>query len=239
MTQIIEENTNISQQIIERIQDMIITGKLSKGDKLPPERQLTEMLGVSRSALREALKALEILGLIERKQGYGNFITGDLEKNFFKPLSLSFILDKGSADDILDLRCILEEFCAKEACTHATAHDIKNLRLILDEFKETGDLSEKAQLDKKFHYEIARMSDNRLIINIMESIRYLMDLVFETSLHTSQYEGVDLEKIYLEHDELIEKIRLGDQDGVVDVIRRHLSPIDRQVLRHTTYRETK
>lgn len=225
-----EETTNISQKVIEQIQEMIIVGKLSKGDKLPPERQLTEMLGVSRSALREALKALEILGLIERKQGHGNVIKGDLEKSFFKPLSLSFILDKGPAEDILDLRCVLEEFCVKQACIHATAHDIKNLLRICEAFESADNLAEKARSDREFHYEIARMSDNRLIMSIMESIRYLMDVIFEATAHSSQYQGADMETIYGEHRELVEQIRRGDQAEAVAVMRRHLSPIDRRAL---------
>ena len=83
------ENKTISQSIVEQIQEMILCGKLKSNDKLPPERQMTEMFGVSRPALREALKALEAVGLISRRQGQGNFISSNIGNMLYKPLPLN------------------------------------------------------------------------------------------------------------------------------------------------------
>ena len=77
MFQPIEENVSVYKKVVAQIQEMIMHGELKKGDRLPPERQLAEMLGVGRPALKQAISALEVLGIIRSRQGDGNYITAD------------------------------------------------------------------------------------------------------------------------------------------------------------------
>ena len=77
MFQPIEENVSVYKKVVAQIQEMILHGELKKGDRLPPERQLAEMLGVGRPALKQAISALEVLGIIRSRQGDGNYITAD------------------------------------------------------------------------------------------------------------------------------------------------------------------
>jgi len=122
------ENKKISQIVIEQIQEMIMKGELKKGDQLPPERVMTEQFQIGRPALREALKALEVLGLVERRHGLGNYIVNNVESNFFKPLSLSFKLNNGDVQEVLQLRYLIETFTVREAAKSATSNDIASLK---------------------------------------------------------------------------------------------------------------
>ena len=94
------ESKKMSDQVIRHIQKMILDGELAEGDKLPPEREMTEQLGIGRPALREALKSLEMLGLVERQHGRGNFIVNNIQSSYFEPLSLSFMLSHGTQQEL-------------------------------------------------------------------------------------------------------------------------------------------
>ena len=107
MFQPIEENVSVYKKVVAQIQEMIMHGELKKGDRLPPERQLAEMLGVGRPALKQAISALEVLGIIRSRQGDGNYITADTVE-VINPLAMQFYLKNGKMDDILEFRYIME-----------------------------------------------------------------------------------------------------------------------------------
>ena len=85
------KNTKVYEKVIEQVKDLVKSGELKSGDKLPPERDLSEQLQVSRTSIREALRALEMLGLVETKQGEGNFIKTDFENSLVEPLSIVYM----------------------------------------------------------------------------------------------------------------------------------------------------
>jgi GntR family transcriptional regulator, transcriptional repressor for pyruvate dehydrogenase complex len=225
------ENKSISQIIIEQIQNMILSGQLKTGDKLPPERQLIEMLKVGRPALREALKSLEVVGLIEKKHGQGNYITSNMESSFYKPLSLAFKLNNGNIEDILDLREVLETFTVRETALRANNEDIQRLYKIHENMIAENDDRKKSEYDRLLHYEIAKISGNKLIVSIMESTSYLMETFFDKTLYISLYEEKSINVIYEEHLKLIQLIEKHDQVAAVEAIQSHLKKINIELLK--------
>jgi GntR family transcriptional regulator, transcriptional repressor for pyruvate dehydrogenase complex len=225
------ENKSISQIIIEQIQNMILSGQLKTGDKLPPERQLIEMLKVGRPALREALKSLEVVGLIEKKHGQGNYITSNMESSFYKPLSLAFKLNNGNIEDILDLREVLETFTVRETALRANNEDIQRLYKIHENMIAENDDHKKSEYDRLLHYEIAKISGNKLIVSIMESTSYLMETFFDKTLYISLYEEKSINVIYEEHLKLIQLIEKHDQVAAVEAIQSHLKKINIELLK--------
>ena len=219
------ENKKISQIVIEQIQDMIMTDKLKKGDKLPPERELTKELNIGRPALREALQALEVVGLLESRHGQGNYIVNNTQNILLKPLSLSFKLSNGKAKDILELRHIIEAFTIANAAKHATDKDIKNLYEIHNNFTKC-DIKEKSKYDKMFHYEIANIGDNQLIINMLESTSYLFDLFVRESLNITSLNNDSMENVYKEHLSIIKAIEAHDENLALNCIKEHLDNIN-------------
>lgn len=225
------ENKQISQIIIEQIQDMIMSGQLKTGDKLPPERELTKMLGVGRPALREALKALEVIGLIVRKHGQGNFISDNIVSTFYKPLCLTFKLNNGNIEDILKLREIIESFTVKEAALKATEKDIEKLYHIYADMVEEKDNSKKTSYDKQLHYEIARISDNKMVVYFLESISYLIDAFIDKAVYISLYKEKSITEIYNEHLSIIKAIESHDSTAAVTALEHHLNKINMKLLK--------
>lgn len=217
---------NAHQFVIETIQAMIINGELKEGDKLPPERTLTEQLNVGRPSLREALKALEVLGLIESRHGKGNYVVDHVQSSYFKPLSISFMLSNGSSEEILEMRYCLESFAVQKACEKATPLDIMSLQRMLDQMVSAPTTSEKAALDRAIHFEIARISGNMLIYNTMKNISFLMDSFIEHSVQLSSFEGDSIENIYNEHTQIINAIEHRDETAAVNALKQHLGNIN-------------
>ena len=220
------ENKKVSQVIIEQIQNMIMSGELKIGDKLPPERELTETLNVGRPALREALKALEVIGVIERIHGQGNFISSNIVDSFFKPLSLTFKLSNGRPEEILQVRFLLETFTVEQAAQNATAEDIEKLELIHKRMVLSQTLEDKAKYDKEFHFELTKMSNNTLIMNLYQSVSYLIDSFINETVRISLFEEKSIEKIYEEHEIIIQAIKDKDSRKAVEAVKNHLAKVN-------------
>lgn len=220
------ENKKISQIVIEQIQNMIMDGELKHGDKLPPERDLTEMMNIGRPALREGLKALEVLGLIERRHGQGNYIVDNVEDNFFKPLSLSFKLSGGSVKEILEMRYLIESFTAANAARQAAPGQVEELYQILDQMKMVETESEKSVCDKELHFAIARICSNSLIMNMLENASYLYDRFMDQTVHASFFGEDSIDRIYAEHQMIVDAIAAHDQEKATEAMNKHLSQIN-------------
>ncbi|KOR24686.1 GntR family transcriptional regulator [Clostridium sp. L74] len=175
------KNAKVYEQVIEQIKTMIISGNLQKGDKLPSERELVDQLKVSRTSIREALRALEIVGLIKCKQGEGNFIRDNFDNSLFEPLSLVFMLEKSNKEDIIEVRRIIEVEAAALAAKRITKEQLKKLEYIIDEIKNSEDEKILVKLDKNFHYEIAQASNNFILLNIINSCSTLIDSLIQNA----------------------------------------------------------
>lgn len=225
-----QESKTISQAIIKRLQDDIFEGRLHEGDKLPPEREMAELFGVGRPALREAMRSLELMGLVESRHGLGNYIVNHVNTSYFTPLALSFRLSDRSPSEILEMRCCLESFTARKAAECATPLDIASLKKLMKQMREAETTSEKAVLDKAFHFEIGRMSGNLLIYNTMENISYLLDMFIERSVRVSYFEGDSIENIYREHAEIVSAVEKHDAAAASAAMNLHLSQINMELM---------
>lgn len=220
-----DENKKMSDAVIRQIQKMILEGELCEGDKLPPEREMTERFSIGRPALREALKSLEMLGLIERRHGLGNYIVNNIQTSYYEPLSLSFVLSHGTSQDIWEMRCCLEVFAVRKAAEIATPTDILALRSIVKQMMSAETLSQKASFDRSFHLEIVRIANNTLLYNTMKNISYLMDHFIKKTVHLSNFEDDSIDNIYQEHSAIISAVEKHDPDMAETAMKRHLSNI--------------
>src|SRR5665647_3539080 len=147
------KNTKVYEQVIDQIKDMIDKGTLKKGDKLPSERNLVLQLEVSRASIREALRALEVIGLIECRQGEGNYIKSSFQDNLFEPLSIMFMLEGSSKEEIWELRKIMEVEASGLAAKRITSEQLNELNEITQRFMNPDGEVEaiSADIDKEFH----------------------------------------------------------------------------------------
>lgn len=220
------ENKKISQMVIEQIQGMIMRGELKNGDKLPPERELTQTLSIGRPALREALKALEVMGVIESRHGQGNFVVNNTENSVFKPLSLSFKLSNGNIEEILELRRLIEDYTVRQAAILSNEKDAERLREIHSAMVKAETTEQKSQYDKEFHYEIAKISKNILINSLLESTSYLFDSFINKTVRMAFFGEDSIDKIYDEHLHIIEAIEKHDDKEAAQRMQIHMNNID-------------
>jgi len=167
--------TKIYEQVIQQIKDMIADGTLKSGDKLPTERKLAEKFNVSRSSIREALRSLENIGIVESKQGEGNFIGRNIENILYEPLSILFMLQDNTSQEIFELRMAIEIETADLAAKKINFRELQNLKLLINKMKEPNDEKLSIRLDKEFHYRIAQAAHNVLMLNMMNAVSSLVD----------------------------------------------------------------
>ncbi|AET66790.1 transcriptional regulator [Desulfosporosinus orientis DSM 765] len=217
------ENDKAYINIINQIYTMIISGTLKSGDRLPPERELTVQLNVSRTALREALKGLEFLGIIDCKHGNGTFVSNNVKSTIIKTLSIAFKLNNGKESDILQLRYILEIECVKTAAKKATDNDILQLKNILEKLNNVSDQKEKSFFDQKFHYYLISISDNLLFNYLADSIFYLMEqFIFSIrSFYIQKDPSFDI-AIFEQHNNIINAIEERNPEKAASIMHNHL-----------------
>lgn len=218
------KNAKIYEQVIEQIKEMIRNGTLKKGDKLPSERELTVELGVSRSSIREALRSLEIIGLLESRQGEGNFIRNSFDEALIEPLSIMFMLNESSPLQIFELRQLLEIEIAKLAATKIKKEQITDLTKMIKDMRKTQDEEEKVKLDKQFHYLIANASGNNLIINILFAISCIMDRFIKEARRTILLDEKE-EIIHIQHSDILTALESGDENMASKAMKEHMDLI--------------
>ena len=221
-------NKKVYEQVIEQIQDNIMDGTFKKGDKLPSERDLSETMGVSRTSIREALRVLETMGVVESRQGEGNFICSNIEKSLLQPLSMMFKLNNGSWSDIFELRNILEIECARLCSLRATDLDCRELESIVHDMeKETfgeNRLNILVDLDKKFHNSLSHMSKNYLI----ESLFITTSNLFEKFIEDARYKIISYDSakgstnLLIQHKNICEAIIKKDEEATIESMRKHM-----------------
>lgn len=221
-------NKKVYEQVIEQIQNNIMEGIFKKGDKLPSERELSEKMGVSRTSIREALRVLETMGVVESRQGEGNFICSNIEKSLLQPLSMMFKLNNGSFSDIYELRSILEIECARLSAIRATDMDCRELLSVVEEMEQETFGENRyeilVELDKKFHNTLSDMSKNYLIESLFSTISNL----FEKFIEDARYKIIlfDSEQanksLLIQHKKICESIIKKNQDMAVEAMREHM-----------------
>lgn len=208
-------------------------GTFQSGDKLPPERQLTEQLGVSRSSLREALKALEVLGLVESRQGEGSFIINNIEAAILKSMSIAFKLNDGKAKDILELRYCLEVEAAKVAILRSSDEQIQELEDIVNRMLTTEDESEKEDLDLLFHDKLIKNTGNILFQIIADSISNLMKPFIKSIREIYKENDEEIKEYYFvdQHLYIVNAIKERNIEKAVNAIEKHIKLTDEDLER--------
>lgn len=221
------KNQKVYEIVIEQIKEMIKTGKLKKGDKLPPERELVEELKVSRTSIREALRSLEILGLIESRHGEGNFIKKNFNDSLLEPISLMFMLQESKPEEILELRMVLETETVMLAAERIDDEKLKEINIIIDKFRNTTDEKLNTELDVEFHYKIAEASKNLLLINILSATSVLID----TFIANARYRIIEKEEnkaiLLHQHEGIYRALLSHDPQKASSEMRIHLEFINK------------
>lgn len=164
----------IYEEIMEQIRRMIAGGDLQPGDRLPSERDLSETLGVSRTSVREALTALEALGIIDIKPGEGTFIRRSNDTETFEPLTVLLAVERNPEAQLMEVRRILETEAAALAAKRATPADLDKIEAAFMVMKNADSIKGAVEADLRFHYTIAEAANNKVLLRIMNTVADLM-----------------------------------------------------------------
>lgn len=219
------KSQRLYQQVINQIKTLIYEGKLRKGDKLPSERELTAMLGVSRASIREAFSALEMLGLIESRPGEGTFISENLEGKIIEPLSLIFMLEQGDKQiDLFQLRQVLEIECARLAALNATPEEIKEMEeYIMIMEGSPDDEGKNFKADKKLHYAIAKASRNSLLYHVLNAISEAMEAQIKSLRREILHRPENRARLIAQHRNIMEAVSSHQTKAAVKAMQEHMN----------------
>ncbi len=213
-------------KVIAYVKERIAKGELHSGEKLPTERELAEVLSVGRYSIREAIRIMDALGMIESRQGSGNYLIANIEKSLIESMELMLLLKEIDYSQISKLRRAIELYTYDCAFQQMSDSDLKELADIREGMGNSiGD--EKVLLDKKFHDKITEGSGNTLIISIMASLssvcrRQIEEVITNSGPETAQ----QLMKV---HEDMLRGLVIKDLSLGIQAINRHYDLIDSQV----------
>ena len=210
----------LSDQIIETLISMIANGELKPGDKLPPEPQLMEQFGVGRSSIREAIGALELIGLVSVRPGHGTHVTDSTDKVNPKSIGLSLItIGHEKIRELVEARVELEQAIVRLATERATKEDIdkiKSQQKKLIAAKKSG--RKLISADLGFHTALANASHNSVLMRFLSELRQPMRHWMEQKAKYNW--GYD--RVLEEHEEILNAIEARDPDKAQSAMRAHV-----------------
>ena len=213
--------TSLSDRVAAELQAMIRSGEYKPGDKLPTESELMEHFSVSRITVREAVRKLRTMNLLEVRQGDGTFVKELTPNSFMKPLLSMLSLDKENLRDVFEVRLVVECKAAELAAQRATPEQLENMRQLLQGMEESiaaGAPEQYNEKDMLFHYEIMKSSGNRIIAAIGDMI---VSMIRE-SISASISPPNALENSIRFHKKIYQAIADQDPAGAVSTMQQHL-----------------
>ena len=217
------KKTRASEEVVKQVISLIEKGKLKKGEQLPSERELTETLKVSRTTVREAIRHLESMRLVETRQGEGTYVIVSTEEAQLQPLAAGLFTEKDDIRDIFYLRKVIEPAIAQLAAGYATSEEIKELEDILKRQEEELAAGKKPiALDTLFHVTLARIARNRVLGRLLHA---LVELLADSRENLMENRA-RAEKSIQGHWEILAAVRREDCVGARQTMLDHLNEIE-------------
>jgi len=220
------ERASPSKVVFDTLKAAIHDGRLGPGDKLPPERQLADMLNVSRTSVRDGLRVMEALGIIVGRTGSGpnagNFILEEPTMALAQLLGLNISLSHFTIDEVIGVRRFIER-SAVETIGLPRPDIAKKLYELCDRMERASRRKEYAELDAKFHLTIVDGSDNRLLSFLMSACQELIQTSLEESFRNIREWETAARFLTDQHREIADSIERGDGEALHHLISQHVT----------------
>jgi len=216
---------SLCDEIISQLTELISIGKLKPGQRLASERDLSKQFGVGRSSLREALRSLIVMGILEGRVGEGTYVAKDNQKYLAKTAQWGLLLDQKGVNDLVETRLMLETQTSFLAAQRATPEDINLLKEILQDMNDSINRPEQyLELDLQFHLGVAQATHNSVIYNLLGMTRgYLKESIQEILIQSTSIKTKDRLKLSLRgHQEIFHSIRTGQAEIARKVMIKHI-----------------
>lgn len=214
------KRVNVGEQVYQQLKELLINGEWAPGDRIPSENELADKFGVSRITVRQALQKLNALGLLETRLGEGSFVKVLDVGDSMNALIPTMYLGQDTALQVFEFREIIETECAKLAAKRATQEDIEDLKDILERMvkcKEALDLKGFGRADLDFHFKVAQITKNLMIIKTNQILRDVLETSMEDVIDKM---GCEYGVYY--HTKLVQAIEAHDEEQAADVMKEHI-----------------
>ena len=213
------ERMTVSEEIIKKLIDLINSGALRPGDKLPSERELMEKLQVSRASIREALRSLSLGGLLETRPGNGTYVSECFSSLIADQVEWSALLGEQDFLELVEVREPLEIQAAGLAAQRATSTLLEELRQAIERLRsDPGDVEQEIDADLAFHTIIAEMAQNRVLYRLTLGLRNLLREYIKRATAATEAKMSTVE----EHQAVLEAIEEKDEAKARQAMVRHL-----------------
>lgn len=210
---------SVVSEVAERLMAYFTSGDIAPGTRLPSERQLSASLGVGRSAVREALAALEILGIVIVRPGSGTYLRDGVSELLPRTLSWGLMLGEPRTRELVELRGGLEVQAVELAAQRITDEALARLETFLRGMRESGsDYAAFVEADSYFHREIAVSSGNQVLQELLQSIRSLLRIWVDRALRDQAHAEVAVQ----EHAEVLEALKKHDKTAAALAMKSHM-----------------
>jgi len=216
------DRTSLTKSIIDQFEALISKGTLKPGQKLPSENKLAQDLSVSRPALREALRALELVGVIQKKSGDGTYISQDIASD---PVRFMILMRKKETHKLFEARKVLETGMAGIAAERRSDEDIERIQVALDQMKKYLHDSRQKFLkgDMDFHIAIIRTTQNEILRGLSIPLNNLLQEGRAKKSHTLEV----LMKSIEQHEEILGAIERRDSTLASKMMLKHLNYVEK------------
>jgi GntR family transcriptional regulator, transcriptional repressor for pyruvate dehydrogenase complex len=212
--------------VARRLLDLITSGELEPGTRLPPERQLAATLAVGRSAVREALAALEVLGVVDVRPGSGTYLRGSVSELLPQSLSWGMLIGKRSTAELLEVRGALEIYSARLAAERMPDDAIARLGTHLAQMRENENRPPAfVEADLAFHHELAASVDNTVLLDLLQIIRSLLRVWADRAVA----DPAEIHRAIDEHTAVYEAIAARDGDQAASAMASHMQTAGRRL----------
>lgn len=219
-------NERLYEAVVNQLEALIISKQLSPGDAIPSERRLSELLGVSRSVVREAMRILERAGLIVIKPGRGAFVQDPSSQCISRPLSFLIQMRAGTIEDCLEFRRYLEPEIAYLAAERRTDEDVRDMEFFLQEMdKDKNSPEHFIEHDQAFHSALAESTRNPVFLLVLDTTIDLLHEMRQKTMHISKPFVRDRQ----EHTKIFEQIKACNAAGARAAMIAHLQSVARQL----------
>ena len=216
------KKTRVAEEVADRIRVLMLDGTFPAGEPLPSERHLAERFGVSRGSIRDALRTLETIGLLETRHGQGTFPHELSVDRLVAPLASVMAYRSDLQNELLDVRRMFEPAVARAAAIRATEEDLADLQRLLDAQRQKLKSGQSAIAeDTAFHAILARSTRNRVVMSIMATLN---DLLVESRTHSLEQKGRPARSID-GHEAVVAAVRRKDPEGASQAMYNHIDQI--------------
>jgi GntR family transcriptional regulator, transcriptional repressor for pyruvate dehydrogenase complex len=220
------EKKRAYEDIVQQVLTLIENGKLKRGDQLPSERELTEAFKVSRTTVREAIRTLESMKLLQCRQGNGTYVLVSSEEALIQPLAAALFNANDDIRDIFYIRKIIEPHVAHLAAENATPQEIEELEKILNKQQECIGRGESVlETNSLFHNHLAGAAKNRVMERLLLALIDLLHQAREEYLMEDE-RNKRAERSLEGHKKILAAIKKGDCDVALKLMLQHLEDIE-------------